>query len=136
MKVARLIFGVAGLALGPVALIMIAAPRIWYDWFPGVAERGDFNAHFVRDLGCAFIVSAASFAWCAIDPIRGRVAAIFGTAFICGHALVHVGEGLTADHGHANAFSAGEIGTVYLPALLCLAGLAALRNTRHPSSAK
>lgn len=123
LAIARLIFAVLGVALGPVAVVMIAEPRSWYDIFPGVAARGEFNAHFVRDLGCAFAVCAASFIWCAIDPLRGRGAAAAATAFLSCHALVHLIEGLTGGHHHPGAFTTPDITSAYLPALLSLVGL-------------
>lgn len=65
----RVLWVLLGMPLLIAAVTMIMAPGFWYERFPGVAERGAFNAHFVRDLGCAFLVAACSF---LSGAIRGR----------------------------------------------------------------
>ena len=76
----KIAFLLLGAALAPTALTMIWAPLLWYDWFPGVAERGAFNAHFVRDLGCAFLVAALSFLW----AVKAQCPCSIGGDRICG----------------------------------------------------
>ena len=61
---------VLGLSFSLVAALMLAAPRFWYVTFPGVAERGAFNPHFARDIGCASLVAGASFIAGGIRPSR------------------------------------------------------------------
>jgi hypothetical protein len=78
----------AGLAAN--GTFMLACPLAWYRAVPGVSETGPFNAHFVRDIGCAFLVSAIGFAWSAFDRQRARTAALVGSTFLCLHALVHL----------------------------------------------
>ena len=78
------------MALG---LVMLMAPRTFYDGVPGVPETGPFNPHFIRDIGCAFLVAGVGLAWGAADS-RGRAAAVAGAAFLWLHAIVHVWDGL------------------------------------------
>jgi hypothetical protein len=82
---------VAGLALG-VALtangqVMLADPAAWYGFVPGVPDTGPLNAHFVRDIGSAYMVAGVALAGFALDT-RARAAAAAGTAFLVLHALV------------------------------------------------
>lgn len=73
-------------------LAMLAAPRDWYDTVPGVIFTGPFNPHFVRDIGCAYLVAGLGMAWRALDAQRGTGAALAGAAFLILHAFVHIGE--------------------------------------------
>ena len=78
-----------GLGLAANGLVMLGFPVDWYATVPGVAEGGPFNAHFIRDIGVAYLVSGAALVWLAVN--RGaRPAAQAGAAFLALHALVHV----------------------------------------------
>lgn len=79
-------------ALAANGLFMLVAPQDWYRAVPGVISTGSFNPHFVRDIGCAYLVSAGGLAWRALDAVRGWPAACVGAGFLVLHALVHVGE--------------------------------------------
>lgn len=70
---------------------MLFAPAVWYATIPGVTETGPLNAHFVRDIGCAYLVAGAGFVWLWRDT-RAWCAAMTGSLFLALHALVHVGE--------------------------------------------
>jgi hypothetical protein len=89
----RLCGGLLGIVQVALGLLMIVAPRAFYDAVPGVPETGPYNPHFVRDIGCAFLVAGVGLAWGATDP-RGRAAAAAGAAFLWLHALIHVWDGL------------------------------------------
>jgi hypothetical protein len=96
---------------------MLVAPAFWYERFPGVLESGPLNHHFVRDLGCAFLVAGGAVLYGAIKPknARGLVAAT--AALLSLHALVHLSEGILADHP---GWRTVDITTVYPPAVLAL----------------
>ena len=68
---------------------MIGFSPLWYAQMPGVADTGPFNAHFVRDIGCAFLVAGLSFVWGAVQRERARGAMIMGALFLALHALMH-----------------------------------------------
>ena len=89
----RLCGGLLGIVQVALGLLMIVAPRAFYDAVPGVPETGPYNPHFVRDIGCAFLVAGVGLAWGATDP-RGRAAAAAGAAFLWLHAIVHIWDGL------------------------------------------
>jgi len=125
-----------GWILGVVALVslangawMLIGPRCWYEGLPaGVPDTGPFNAHFVRDIGCAFLAVGAGLAVAARRaewrvPLVG-VAALFALA----HAILHVADtvsgALDADHWLLDL-----PGVYFLAALLVWL---AVRVWRHP----
>jgi uncharacterized protein DUF4345 len=71
------IIAVATLANGGV---MVLAPDSWWEQVPGVADTGDFDAHFVRDVGAAYIAAGLGLAWFAARP-RKRAAALVALTF-------------------------------------------------------
>ncbi|HSW20107.1 MAG TPA: hypothetical protein VLJ86_23000 [Ramlibacter sp.] len=75
-------------------LYMLAAPHAWYHAVPGVAATGPLNFHFVRDIGCAYLVAAVGMAWRAALPASGWAAALIGALFLLLHAGVHIAETL------------------------------------------
>ncbi|MGH8504846.1 MAG: hypothetical protein ACRETM_02645 [Stenotrophobium sp.] len=89
------------LILAANGLLMLAAPEYWYQLIPGVPDTGPFNPHFVRDIGCAYLVSGGAFLWLLRDA-RARSAAQLAAIFLTLHALTHVWDGLagreTLDH--------------------------------------
>ena len=108
---------ILGLALGANGLWMLAAPEAWYAAVPGVAETGPANPHFIRDIGCAFLVVALALLWLARSR-RAWPAALAGGAFLALHALVHVWDTVAArEHPHRLL---AELPTVFLPAILVL----------------
>ena len=73
------------------------------------------NAHFVRDIGAAFLVAGGSLVWFACDA-RARPAAIACAAFFVLHAVVHLGDTLA---GRESLYQAArDLPTIYLSALL------------------
>src|SRR5260370_1016844 len=67
MKVRRILAFVLGLFFAADALWMLTGPMNWY-YRAGVSFTGPANIHFIRDLGCAFLVSALSLLWFAKSP--------------------------------------------------------------------
>ena len=80
---------ILGLSLAANGLIMLAVPAAWYAAVPGVPATGPFNAHFVRDIGVAYLVTGVALTFFARDR-AARPAALAGTAFLALHALVHL----------------------------------------------
>jgi uncharacterized protein YjeT (DUF2065 family) len=78
----------AVLAINGLAMLLI--PQTWYALVPSVPPTGPFNAHFVRDVGCAYVVCGWALAWFAIDPLRGAGAAIAAAVLQMAHAFLHV----------------------------------------------
>jgi uncharacterized protein YjeT (DUF2065 family) len=94
------LIAILGLGLAANGLFMLAAPADWYVTVPGVTETGPFNAHFVRDIGVAYLVAGATLIWFALDR-AARPAALAGAAFLALHALVHVWDAAAGrEHAH------------------------------------
>ena len=71
-----------------LAAFLIIAPLRFYEVIPGVSGTGPFNSHFARDVGFAFLVSAAGL---FLGGQRNdRVLALLGAAFPVLHGLFHV----------------------------------------------
>jgi hypothetical protein len=125
--------GLAALAIGTAANAgwMLVDPAGWYAGLPaGVPDTGPFNAHFVRDIGCAFATLAAALAAAAWRP-RWRAPLLAVVAlFFAAHAALHVFDtergALGTDHW------ALDFPGVYAPAalLVALAGAALRRDAR------
>jgi hypothetical protein len=132
----RIIAVVLAIPFAATALVMLFAPRAWYDAFPGVVETGPFNPHFVRDIGCAFLVVSAvlvAFVVAKRPPVSALIA---GAAFVALHAFIHISELLDMPQGVGHALLR-DLPGVYLPTLLTIwiAASAAARS-RALDSAK
>jgi hypothetical protein len=76
------------------------------------------NLHFIRDIGCAYLVSGGTFVWLWRDFERIWPAALAGSAFLILHALVHVAE---AAAGTLNLHHlARDLPGVFFPSILAL----------------
>lgn len=108
---------IVGIGLSINALAMLGLPGAWYGTVPGVPDTGPFNPHFVRDIGCAYLVAGGGLIGFALSP-RWRGVAIGGAAFLALHALVHVWDGL-AGREHAHNLLA-DLPSVFLSPILAL----------------
>lgn len=71
-----------------LAAALLFAPLAFYETVPGVSDTGPFNSHFVRDVGFAFLVSAAAL---LAGALRGdRALAVLGAGFPVLHGIFHV----------------------------------------------
>ena len=127
------LLGLAGLAAATAlnAVWMLVDPAGWYAELPaGVPDTGPFNAHFVRDIGCAFLTMAAALAAAAWRPRWRAPLLAFVALFFAAHAALHVFDtlrgALDADHW------ALDLPGVYAPAalLVVLAWTALRRDPR------
>jgi hypothetical protein len=79
-----------GLALGANGVWMLISPDTWYYAIPGVTATGAINVHFIRDIGCAYVVAAAGLLWMGSRPREAWPAALAGGVFLALHACVHL----------------------------------------------
>lgn len=134
------------LLLGAGSLVnaawMLVAPLHWYHDLPAaVPDFGAFNPHFVRDIGCAFVMVGAAQVWAAFAP-RHRYPLVAMTAlFLVAHAALHVYDTVRGAVHPIHWWL--DLPTVHAPALLIavLALILARRDRRerqgglHASSA-
>jgi len=90
----RLISALLAALFAANALAMLAAPAIWYGVVPGVPATGPFNAHFVRDIGAAYLVASLGLAWFSLSPLRAWPALVCAAVFLCAHAAIHLHDAL------------------------------------------
>jgi hypothetical protein len=99
------------------SLWMIAAPYHWYVTIPAaVPDTGDFNPHFVRDIGVTFAVIGVGFAWCARNLQRAYPVHVGATAWYVGHAATHVWDILAGRLPHTHWTI--DAPAVFVPAVL------------------
>jgi hypothetical protein len=116
-------------------LAMLVAGHWWYGAVPGVTETGPFNPHFVKDIGAAYLVAGAAFAWLAARPTAAaRGAAAAGAAFLGLHAGIHLAEAIGAPAGLADL--ARDFPGVILPALLAIWTTTAPYQPKEPRHAQ
>lgn len=116
LKVIYLVFSLVNLLNGAWMLLF---PQSWYTDLPAdVPHTGPFNAHFVRDLGVAFLVAGVAFAWSARNIDRAYPVHIGLTIFFTGHALIHLVDILTGHLPETHWLI--DIPGVFLPALIML----------------
>jgi len=110
------IFGAGNLAN---ALWMLAAPGHWYENLPaGVPHFGPLNEHFVRDIGCIFLLLGVGLMVAAFS-LRWRVAASAAvTTYLVLHALVHVFDTARGLVGPEHWVI--DLPGVYIPAVLMM----------------
>ncbi|BBN81493.1 hypothetical protein PA25_14780 [Pseudoalteromonas sp. A25] len=107
------IMGVLSLANG---IFMVISPEPWYWAVPGVAERGPFNQHFIRDLGFIYGLIGSSYL-CGLLYISQRVALwCLSSAWLVCHAIFHIWEIWVGICGPE--FFLIDFGGVTLPALV------------------
>jgi hypothetical protein len=116
MIAARLLLAALGAFHLANAFVMLAAPADWYAEVPGVTMTGPFNPHFVRDIGCAYLTSAGGLLAFVISPLRGRPAALAGSAFLALHGLVHIWDTL-AGRASLEHLAQDFVGVLLVPAI-------------------
>lgn len=82
------LFALGNLATGAW---MLVDPVHWYFTIPAaVPDFGPLNEHFVRDVGCAFVVQSALLAGAALVPAWRVPGCAMVALFYVLHAAVHV----------------------------------------------
>ena len=111
---------ILGVGMLTNALWMLVGPMHWYQELPAaVPDTGPFNAHFVRDIGCAFLAIGGALTWAALEPGTRRPLVVVSALFLTAHALLHAYD-TTRGALDASHWGLDFLG-VYLPALLVLA---------------
>ncbi|GAB59443.1 hypothetical protein [Rheinheimera nanhaiensis] len=107
------LLGLAALINGS---IMLVAPEFWYWQVKGVAERGAYNQHFLRDIGLIYLLSGIAFVYGAIKPKHRPALWLVPSGWLLGHALFHLWEVLIGICDSASIWD--DFYGVTIPALL------------------
>lgn len=110
----RIVAGLVGVFYAANGLYMVTMPETWFAAAPGAAATGPFNAHFVVDVGFAFLAGGLAFLAFAWRP-KLKLVAFGASGFLAFHALFHLANLM---HGHM-AHAATDI-TIALPVVLGL----------------
>jgi hypothetical protein len=120
--VVRFLLLVVGLIHIVNGLAMLVAPGVWYVVVPGVAMTGAFNAHFIYDIGMAFLASGAMLAMGARLGKSAAVYACAGATWPVLHALIHIkgwmSNGFPAESNVAVSEVVGVVALAALGAIL------------------
>jgi hypothetical protein len=103
---------------------MLVKPLDWYVFVPTVVTTGPPNAHFIRDIGLAYLGSGLILLYAAANPIRQWRAAVVGGLWLTFHGLLHIYEVAAGICGPAT-FWADAPAVIGQPALV-IAALAIL----------
>ena len=119
---------VLGCGLGANGVWMLASPDSWYRGIPGVVGTGPANAHFIRDIGCAYLVAGVSLFW-LVSSKRSWPAALAAGIFLVLHALVHVWDTVAARESAHQLLV--DLPTVAAPGLVVLWLAWSAQRERH-----
>lgn len=120
----RIVAVILAVLMAANGLYMLFAPLAWYNAVPGVVTTGPFNAHFIRDIGAIYLVTAGAAAWFAWRPAQGWPAVVAVALWHSLHGAVHVFDAVCGTRPVAD-LTRDFVG-VFVPALIALA-LAARR---------
>lgn len=115
----RAVGGLLGVGLGINGLLMLGVPFDWYEAVPGVVKTGPFNAHFVRDIGAAYLVCALALGAFAWRPRVAWSALLAAAGFLSLHAGIHLFDTVCGRSSLGDL--ARDLPGVFVPALVSLA---------------
>lgn len=101
---------------------MVLDPIGWFASIPDLAVTGAANGHLIRDVGTAYLASAAGLALALWRPSAATGALLVATIFMAGHGILHlveIAEGCAAAPGGTATDWAGVILPGVLTAGLC-----------------
>jgi hypothetical protein len=114
--VVRIVAALLAVVLAGNGVVMLFAGPWWYDAVPGVTATGPYNAHFVRDIGSAYLVAGGGLAAFAMWPRIAWPALVASAAFQLLHVGVHVFDAVCGTKLVADV--ARDFAGVYAPAIL------------------
>ncbi|MBV8975996.1 MAG: hypothetical protein JO261_00380 [Alphaproteobacteria bacterium] len=105
-RVLLLILGLLNVLNG---VFMLAAPGAWFAMVPGVAATGAFNAHFVYDVGMAYLASGIFLAYGFRGGRTAAIVAMTGAIWPVLHALIHIDGWLTMGFPRDSQVATSEV---------------------------
>ena len=108
-----------GVVLTANATWQLVAPEAWYWAIPGVADRGPFNQHFVRDIGIIYLLSGIGLILGGVRPEQRFTFWWAPAVWLMGHAVFHLWEVLAGVCGPESLVE--DFAGVTLPGLITVA---------------
>ncbi|HWV60693.1 MAG TPA: hypothetical protein VN034_08575 [Sphingopyxis sp.] len=124
-RLVQLLLLIAAVTTIANGLFMVAKPLDWYVFVPTVVTTGPPNAHFIRDIGLAYLGSGLILLYAAANPAPRWRAMIVGGLWLTFHGLLHIYEVAAGICGPAT-FWADAPAVLGQPALV-IAALAILK---------
>lgn len=122
-----LLLFLAGTSLGN-GLLIVLFPQQWYLCIANPERAALYNAHFVTDVGTAYLTIGAALAWAALRPAFAFPLTMIALLFSSLHALHHLYEYST--FGNPTRHIAIELLGIWGPVAL-MAWLAWILRPRH-----
>lgn len=129
-RLTQLLLLVAAVTTIANGVFMLVKPLDWYVFVPTVVTTGPPNAHFIRDIGLAYLGSGLILLYATINPARHWRAAVVGGLWLALHGLLHIYEVAAGICGPAT-FWADAPAVIGQPALV-IAALAIVLARRKP----
>jgi hypothetical protein len=99
---------------------MVLNPHGWYQLLPTVQATGDYNQHFIRDIGLAYLTAGIVLGYAARLPSGRWLAALAGALWLTMHGAFHVWE-LLSNIGAQHVFWMDAPGVLGPPLLVWIA---------------
>lgn len=116
-KILLMVFRLTGVVMVLNGLWMLGHAFHWFATLPaGLADTGEPNGHFIRDVGLCYGIFGVALLWCCADLAARRAVFVMVAAFGVGHALGHVAEILTGALPHTHWLI--DLPLVLLPGVL------------------
>ena len=119
-RLAQLLLLIAAVTTIANGLFMLVKPLDWYVFVPTVVTTGPPNAHFIRDIGLAYLGSGLILLYATADPAGRWRAAVVGGLWLTFHGLLHIYEVAAGICGPAT-FWADAPAVIGQPALVIIA---------------
>ncbi|TNE45772.1 MAG: hypothetical protein EP341_10450 [Sphingomonadales bacterium] len=91
-RLVQVILALAALFALANGLFMLTDPFGWYEAIGTVKATGPANAHFIKDIGIAYLVSGALIGFAAINPVLRWGSALVGVLWLGAHGVLHIYE--------------------------------------------
>lgn len=91
-RLVQVLLALVAVFAGFNGLFMLVDPFGWYDAVGTVKATGPANAHFLRDIGIAYLVSAALIGFAAANPALRWGSALVGNLWLGAHGVLHIYE--------------------------------------------
>lgn len=119
-RLVQILLGIATLFAFANGLFMLINPLGWYVFVPTVITTGPPNAHFIRDIGIAYLGCGLLLGYATISPSLRWLAALAGGLWLTLHGALHIYEVAVGICGPA-IFWADAPGVIGHPALVWVA---------------